>query len=177
MPQVFSSIDIGAIVEELRRRGYGIDQCHGFAFRLAVRSKTDISKSTGLGFYEPIGGVTHTALEEIRVTSRNAANAADRVESICTGKTTEPAETDPAAETRGGVDAEAVMRLVDNKVKEAVSPLEEKLNAVLAAVQASAAPAAAPKPRKKGGWPKGKPRGPRKPKELPEPVPDAPPAE
>ena len=129
MPQVLDLLDATAIIEVLRQRGWGIDSCPGFEFRLAVRSKTDVSKTTGLGFWEPIGGVTTQQMMEIRRTSRDVYHAVDRVESISTGKTHDVTETD---DRMGGaqIKMEAVLHAVDNRIDAKLDPIRDALAAI-----------------------------------------------
>lgn len=188
MPQVFTEIGTHEIIEALRKRGYGIDSCKGYAFRIAVRSRTKISKTSGLGFFEPIGGPTEAQLREIKQTSVDLAHAVSRVEALAKGTVQEVRET----AAPGGVDVQAILYAVDNRIESklsaALAPVNEALAAIskmLTAPTQSAtvpqeAPLAAepefdeskmlpplvempnlppePAPKKKPGWPKGKPR-------------------
>lgn len=176
MPQVYDSIDSVDIIDVLRSWGYGIDSCHGYAFRLAVRSKTNLSKETGLGFWEPIGGIVVKDLREIQVTSRDAVHAAKRVEAICTGRAATPADTADNPKTDAATILHAVDNRIDAKLDAALAPVTKALQLVMEAVGAKTQPVVeAPEPepepeapKKKRGWPKGKPRGPRKKKPAPE---------
>jgi hypothetical protein len=183
MPQVLTELDPSEVMGLLKRRGYGLDSCHGYAFRLSVR------KHDEKGFwYEPIGGVRPAQWKEILITSTHAQNAADRVEMLSRGIKQEAAETAP----NGRDDLASLLYAVDNRID---AKLNAALNPVYAALSAisKALNVKAPEPevptepvavlaeepqmtapiveapavqndvvKKKPGWPKGKPRGPRK---------------
>lgn len=122
MPQVLNQLDAVEIVRELRSRGYGIDTCRGYAFRLSVRSKTQLRKSTGTGIFEPIGGVTPRQWLQIRTTSRDVVHAADRVESLAHGRTQTVDETEdrPGA---AGPSVDTILKAVDNRIDNKLQPI------------------------------------------------------
>lgn len=128
MPVQLTTIETSDIIADLRRRGYGIDSCHGFAFRLAVRSQTVKRKSDGLGLFEPIGGVTVRQLRQIATTSRDVKHAADRIESLAKGITQTVEETD---ETRSGPSMASVLHVVDSRIDEKLEPVNDALGQLL----------------------------------------------
>lgn len=141
MPQVFADLDLSHITQELTRRGYGFDSCRGFAFRLSVRSKTDIVKSTGLGRWTPIGGPTPLQIAEIRRTSRSVKHAADRVEAIALGRDQEVADSQ---EGGSGIDMATIGKLIDNKIDSKMRSVQSSLDTIMAALGAKAPPPEVP---------------------------------
>jgi len=128
MPVQLTTIETSDIIADLRRRGYGIDSCHGFAFRLAVRSQTVKRKSDGLGLFEPIGGVTVRQLRQIATTSRDVKHAADRIESLAKGITQTVEETD---DTRSGPSMASVLHVVDSRIDQKLEPVNDALGQLL----------------------------------------------
>lgn len=130
MPQVLNQLDPVEIIKELRRRGFGIDTCRGFAFRLSVRSKTDIRKSTGQGVFEPVGGITTRQWLEIRTTSRDVNHAADRVESLSLGRTQSLTETEDRPSSGSGPSVDVILKAVDNRIDAKLTPILQMLTKI-----------------------------------------------
>lgn len=150
MPVQLTTIDTTDIIAELRRRGYGIDNKQGFAFRVSRPSKTAIRRD-GTANYEPIGGVTVRQLRQIATTSRDAAHAADRIESLANGVTQTVEETD---ETRNGPSLAGILHAIDNRIEEKLEPVTSALNQLVDIVKGMMATRT-----------EGKPRQPRKPRQ------------
>lgn len=129
MVQALPSVDSPEIIAELRKRGFGIDSCHGYAFRIS----TGKPNKHGSTIYTPIGGVTVEQLNEIKQTSRNAAHAAERVRSISCGETHSVTETDD----RGGgetIKMETLSHLIDNRVRAELDPIKDALKVITQAL-------------------------------------------
>ena len=166
MPIHVIPLESGDIIMELRKRGFGIDSCHGYAFRLAVRSKENIRKSTGLGNFEPVGGPTIGQLREIQRTCQNVKEAADRVEDISFGRTQTVAES-----TGKETNMAAVLYAVDNRIDAKLAPIQEALGAIVKMLDGSAAAPAAVRPADIPAPPPRKPRG--RPRKIAQPQPAA----
>jgi hypothetical protein len=183
MPQVYSDIPRPEIITLLRKNGYGIDSCRGYAFRICVRSKTHVRKSTGLGEFVPVGGPTEEQMQQIEHSAADVQDAARMVVAISTGKAQQVADL-TGAPGAAGPSTQSILVAVDNRINAALDPIKDQLAAIAKMLlppkpepvlppieepEITMLPPLVDTPmiehdlpaKKKGGWPKGKPRKPK----------------
>jgi hypothetical protein len=180
----------------LKGRGYGFGAHSGFA--LVLCRKANVRKTDGMPTYVPFGmGISKRDLSNIIVTSQTAQIAADRIEAIVRGESTDSFQGDAVTRRAAGISLDDVDRRVAEGVQKALAALGLKPPAPTAPepVPITAAPQIEPgfrpllaedsimpecagvtetprppREKKKRGWPKGKLRGPRKPKTVEPPA-------
>ena len=124
MGLVYQSIDSHLIEEELRRRGYGMDSCRGFQFRLTVPGEK--RKTDGRARQVPIGGITVRDYLNVRKASADFMQAADRVEAICKGHSAGSADLNAPGEPQ--INYDVISRMVKNNVDSSTSDLRTQLS-------------------------------------------------
>src|SRR5687767_7245288 len=105
MPQSYTALSKREVIEGLRAKGYGIDSCQGYAFRLATRTGP-ARKLDKLKELVPIGGIRDHDLNRILYEARDKVQAISMVEKICKGEALNADDALPPAP--GGVDMAAL---------------------------------------------------------------------
>lgn len=174
----------------LKGRGYGFGAHSGFALVLQ-RKSGHVRKTDGMPTYVPFGmGITKKDLANIIQTSQTSTMAADRIEAIARGESSDSFQGDAVTRRATGISAEDIDKKIQEGVERALAALGLKLPVP---PPAPPPPTAAPQiepgfrpllaedsimeecvgvtpaapEKKKRGWPKGKKRGPRKAKTQP----------
>lgn len=114
MPQVYQPVEKSKVIAILAKRGYGIDSCPGYEFRLAT--PTGKKRNDGSLRMQPIGGIRRDDWRRISKYSKDEEDAADQAEAICTGKALTGSTAALAEPQSAGPDLETLGKLVDNRV-------------------------------------------------------------
>jgi hypothetical protein len=175
----------------LKGRGYGFGAHSGYALVLQRKSGT-VRKTDGMPTYVPFGmGISKKDLANIIATSQTAQVAADRIEAIARGESSDSFQGDAVTRRASGISLEDVDKRVQEGILKVLAGMGLKPPEVVLSVPPPVSVAVAAQPvgfrpllaedaimaessavtavpgareKKKRGWPKGKPRGPRKPK-------------
>jgi len=117
MPLSYTTVEKSKVIAILVKRGYGIDSCPGYEFRLCKPTGKERKSGVDQGTrrMEPLGGIRRPDWKRIVKHCKDEDDAANQAEAICTGKALTGSSAGMETPS-AGPDMATLAKLVDNRM-------------------------------------------------------------